>query len=287
MRKSLQFAAVLPLVAALALAGEATADEEGAKGPAPTSSATSASGSASASTSTSDVAPAAPPQVVVGIPPTLHAGSVPKSVANGIRAVKPALESCYTEAIKVEGDTEGSIDLRLEIDAPGRVVSATVGASRELSSRLRGCVRDAFAGVSTGSVGPAPLEILVPLVFTRDLPDDAVRPASACPASADDPEAQGQLTDELRAALKDRAVRASFCFKRGPAPGESPILKGGSMELSMRIAPDGSVCGVSTIGDGFSRPSLTSCVLETMSGSFAEHPVGVVDVTIPLVFKGS
>jgi hypothetical protein len=262
MRHPILFAAFLPMVAAVALTQPAIADDVSA-----------------------DPAPA-PPQVVVGNPQALHASGVPKSVANGIRAVKPALESCYVEAIKVEGDTEGSIDLRLEIDAPGRVVSATVSASRELSSRLRGCVRDAFAGVSTGSVGPAPLEVLVPLVFSREIPDDATRAASACPASSEDPDAQGQLTDELRAALKDRAVRASFCFKRGPAPGEAAALKGGSMELSMRIATDGSVCGVSVIGDAFARPSLTSCVLETMSGAFAEHPVGVVDITIPLVFKG-
>ena len=279
MRPTLLFAAIFPL-AMLALVRPATADDVGEKG------ATASPGNASASASV-DPAPAAPPQVVVGIPQMLHAGNVPKSVANGIRAVKPALESCYTESIKVEGDTEGSIDLRLEIDAPGRVVSATVSASRELSARLRGCVRDAFAGVATGSVGPAPLEVLVPLVFSREVPEDATRAASACPANADDPDAQGQLTDELRAALKDRAVRASFCFKRGPAPGEGSTLKAGAMELSLRIAPDGSVCGVSTIGDGFSRPSLTSCVLETMSGTFTEHPIGVVDVTIPLVFKGS
>jgi hypothetical protein len=278
MRHTLNFVAVLPAIAAIALVGPAVADDEGA----PANPIATASASAS-----TDPAPAAPPQVVVGIPQALHATSVPKSVANGIRAVKPALESCYAEAIKVEGDTEGSIDLRLEIDAPGRVVSATVSASRELSSRLRGCVRDAFAGVATGSVGPAPLEVLVPLVFSREVPDDAVRAGSACPASSQDPDAQGQMTDELRAELKDRAVRASFCFKRGPAPGEPTALKGGSMELSMRIATDGTVCGVTAIGDGFSRPSLTSCVLETMSGPFMQHPVGVVDVTIPLVFKGS
>ncbi len=281
MHKSSLFAALLLLVAATAPAfpsGSAFADEAP---PAPTEN---ASASASASV---DPAPLTPPQVVVGIPQALHASNVPKSVANGIRAVKPALEGCYAEAIKVEGDTEGSIDLRLEIDAPGRVVSATISSSRELSSRMRGCVRDAFAGVATGSVGPAPLEVLVPLYFTRGLPDDAMRAASACPASTPDPETQGQMTDELRAALKDRATRASFCFKRPAAPGEAPILKGGSMELSMRIANDGSVCGVTTIGDGFNRPSLTSCILETMSGAFKERPIGVVDVTIPLVFKGS
>ncbi|MEO7095384.1 MAG: hypothetical protein ABI175_19160 [Polyangiales bacterium] len=263
---------------AVAFAAPAVADDVAAP------EAPIASVSASASV---DPVPVAPPQVVVGIPQALHASSVPKSVASGIRAVKPALESCYAEAIKVEGDTEGSVDLRLEIDSPGRVVSATISASRELSSRLRGCVRDAFAGVSTGSVGPAPLEVLVPLVFSRPVPEDATRAASACPGNGNDPDAQGQMTDELRAALKDRAVRASFCFKRGAAPGEPAALKGGSMELSMRIATDGTVCGVTAIGDGFGRPSLTSCVLETMSGPFMEHPAGVVDVTIPLVFKGS
>ena len=287
MRQTLFFA-LLPVVATLAFAGPAVADEapvEPPQGVAPPQVEVPKPVVAPPSVVV-PATPIAPPQVVVGNPQALHASGVPKSVANGIRAVKPALESCYAEAIAVEGDTEGAIELRLEIDAPGRVVSATISASRELSSRLRGCVRDAFAGVSTGSVGPAPLEVLVPLVFSRDVPEDAVRAVSACPGSSQDPDAQGQMTDELRAEMRDRAVRASFCFKRGAAPGEPAALKGGSMELSMRIATDGSVCGVTAIGDAFARPSLTSCVLEIMSGPFKEHPIGVVDVMIPLVFKG-
>ena len=112
-------------------------------------------------------------------------------------------------------------------------------------------------------------------------------PSSACPATWEDDGVEGELPDALRGALADRAVRAGYCFKRPAAPGEPPTLKKGTMEVHLRLAADGSVCGVSAVGDDFERPSLTSCVLETMSQPYDDKPIGAIDVVVPLAFKGS
>jgi hypothetical protein len=59
------------------------------------------------------------------------------------------------------------------------------------------------------------------------------------------------------------------------------------MIVYLRLAADGSVCGVSVSNDRFKRPSLTSCIVERMSAPFATKHSGCVDVSIPLVFKGT
>ena len=279
----------------IAVMAEATADEPGAPPPPVVTEAPSTSASASASTPEKPADPPAPPKTFIGLPIALHGGGVPKGVKSALLALQPAIDACYAYSIREEAEGEGSMELRLEIDAtsassattprPGRVVSATIGASRELSSTLRTCVHGAVAGVPVEGTSAAPLEVLLPMAFSRGLSDDFVRPASACPASLEE---QGEMNDDLRGALRDRATRAAFCFKRGPASGEPATLKAGTMELTLRIADDGSVCGIAAIGDTFGRPSLTSCILETMSGDFASSPPdGVVDVTIPLEFKGT
>ena len=209
-------------------------------------------------------------------------GPIGKGVAWALKSVGPALDSCYREAIASGGEGEGTMELRLELVGPGRVASATVNSSENLSSTLRGCVRDAFAGVPAGGVGPEPSEILLSIAFDRDVPEDAVRPASACPEWC-----EGEMTDDVKAAIRERAIRASFCFKRAAAPGEVATLKSGELQVNVRIAEDGSVCGVSVNNDAFARPSLTSCIVESMSGSLSAKPMGCVDASIPLVFKGT
>ena len=97
----------------------------------------------------------------------------------------------------------------------------------------------------------------------------------------------GVLGHLSQAAVRERAMRAGFCFKRGAAGGEAPTLKAGQLNVHLRIAGDGSVCGVSVSNDQFARPSLTSCIVETMSGTLSAKPLGVVDVSIPMVFKGT
>jgi len=225
----------------------------------------------------------APPifKTSIGNPKAIR-GAMGKGVGSALKSIGPAIDGCYKEAIASEGEGEGTMELRLEIVGPGRVASATVTTSENLSSTLRGCVRDAFAGAPAGAIGPEPTEVVLSIAFDRDVPEDAVRPVSACPDSC-----EGEMTDDLRAAIRERAVRASFCFKRSAAAGEPTTLKPGELHVDLRVAGDGSVCGVSTNNDTFGRPSLTSCVVEAMSGTLSAKPIGCVDVSIPIVFKGT
>lgn len=222
------------------------------------------------------------PVVSMGKPRMAKGGALPKGTESALAQVQPALETCYHEAIDAGHDGSASIEMRLEVVAPGRVATAMINSSVDASAKLRGCVRDAFAGVAGGGVGPAPAEILVSIGFHRDVPDDLALSDSSCASECD-----GDITDELRNEIRGRAMRAAHCFKRPAAPGEGATLKPGSLQVSVRIAADGSVCGVATGADAFNRPSLTSCVIETMSDGFYNAPSGCVDVSLPLVFKGN
>ncbi|MBI2390625.1 MAG: hypothetical protein HYV09_13630 [Deltaproteobacteria bacterium] len=227
--------------------------------------------------------PAPAPGATLGKPRTVKGGALPKGTESALAAVQPAIDACYRAAIDAGHEGAPAIEVRLELVAPGRVASATVNTSTDASARLRGCVRDAYAAVdAAGGVGPAPVEVLVSIAFDRQVPDDLVLSDSSCMNECD-----GELSDELKNELRGRAMRASHCFKKGAAPGEPATLKAGTMQVSVRIASDGSVCGVTTGNDAFGRPSLTSCLVETMSETFANAPAGCVDVTVPLVFKGS
>lgn len=272
--------ALLPTVAALAVVASgasARAGDVDARAP----------GKGESPAVSKDVAPAPEPppapSATLGTPRTVKGGALPKGTESALVAVQPAIDACYRAAIDAGQEGAPSIEVRLELVAPGRVASASINASTDASARLRGCVRDAFAAVSAaGAVGPAPVEVLLSIAFDRSVPDDLVLSDSSCMNECD-----GELSDELRNELRGRAMRASHCFKKGAAPGEPATLKAGTMQVSVRIASDGSVCGVTTGNDAFGRPSLTSCLVETMSETFANAPAGCVDVTVPLVFKGS
>ncbi|MGZ3478175.1 MAG: hypothetical protein ACXVCJ_27000, partial [Polyangiales bacterium] len=124
--------------------------------------------------------------------------------------------------------------------------------------------------------------VLVSIAFDREVPADFARAGSACAITCD-----GELDDELKKEIRARAMRAGQCFKRNAAPGEPATIKGGTMQVSLRIAADGSVCGVGIGNDGFSRPSLTSCIESAMEDTFTSGPgAGCVDVAVPIVFKG-
>jgi hypothetical protein len=221
------------------------------------------------------------PHVSMGTPRMVKGGALPKGTDAALAAVGPAIDACYREAIDAGHEGSPTMELRLELVGPGRVASAAINTSTDASAKLRGCVRDAFAGVAAGGVGPQPVEVLLSIAFDREVPDDLALAPSACSSECD-----GDLSDELRAEIRGRAMRAAVCFKRPAAPGEPAVLKGGTMQLSVRIADDGSVCGVATGNDAFGRPSLTSSLTETMSETFYNTPTGCVDVSIPVSFKG-
>jgi hypothetical protein len=222
------------------------------------------------------------PTVAMGKPRMAKGGPLPKGTEYALGQMQPLLEACYRDAIDARHEGAASIELRLEIVAPGKVATAAINSSVDASAKLRSCVRDSFAGVAGGGVGPAPAEVLMSIGFNRDVPDDLSLSDSSCSNECD-----GDITDELRNEIRGRAMRAAHCFKRPASPGENATLKAGSLQVSVRIAPDGSVCGVATGADAFNRPSLTSCVIETMSDSFYNAPSGCVDVSLPLVFKGN
>jgi hypothetical protein len=222
------------------------------------------------------------PHVTLGKPRMVKGGALPKGTETALAAVQPAIEACYRESIAAGHEGAPRIEVRLELIGPGKVASAAINMSTDASAKLRGCVRDAFAGVAAGGVGPAPVEVLLSIAFDREIPDDLALSPSSCSSECD-----GDISDELRAELRGRAMRAAVCFKRGAAPGESPLLKGGTIQLSVRIADDGTVCGVASGNDAFNRPSLTTCLVETMSETFYNAPSGCVDVSVPLTFKGN
>lgn len=224
----------------------------------------------------------AAPTVTMGKPRMAKGGALPKGTEYALSRAEPALEACYRDAIDAGREGAARIELRLELVAPGRVASAAINTSTDASAKLRGCVRDAFATVAGGGVGPQPVEVLLSIGFDRDVPDDFALSDSSCASECD-----GEMSEELKNEIRGRAMRAAHCFKRPASPGETATLKAGSLQVSVRIAGDGSVCGVTTGADAFSRPSLTSCVIETMSDAFYNAPSGCVDVSLPLVFKGN
>jgi len=224
-----------------------------------------------------------PPTVSIGKPRMVKGGALPKGTETSLGLVQGAIEACYREAIAAGHEGTPKLEVRLELVAPGEVASATVNTSTDASAKLRGCVRDAYAAVhAAGAVGPAPVEVLVSVNFERTAPDDLVLSESSCASECD-----GDLSDELKNELRGRAMRTAHCFKRAASPGEPATLKAGTLQVSVRIAGDGSVCGVATGNDIFARPSLTSCIVETMSETFANAPTGCIDVTVPIVFKGN
>jgi len=218
----------------------------------------------------------------MGTPRAVGSTVLPSSAANQLLRLQPAIESCWEDERTLGDARDASLDVRLEIVGPGKVASATITSSTEASKNLRGCVRDAFAGYFPGSVGPAPVEASVHIELAVDASESGTRPTSACSATCD-----GELDDEALAAIRLRAQETSVCFKRPAAAGEPPVLKAGAVDVLMRIAPDGSVCGVSLAGDAFDRPSLGSCVRETFARGYAFTPTGCVDVRVPLRFKGN
>jgi hypothetical protein len=247
----------------------------------------SASASASASTAPEASSSAAvvvkpPPHATIGEPTLVRGAALPSAMPALLRAAQPAIDACYRDAIANEGDLEPTISLRLRVVPPGNVAAAMVNDSVEASSALRGCVRDAFAGLTVAKGLTVGFEALVPLAFTRSLDDGDIRPGSACNETCD-----GAVDDALQEAVRLRAQLASHCFRRAPSSGESKALGQGTLELSLRIASDGSVCGVSTMADPFARASLTSCLIEAMSAPFEVAPTTCVSVDVPFTLKGT
>lgn len=224
----------------------------------------------------------APPTVTLGKARMAKGGALPKGTDAALRAITPKITACYEEAILLGHEGEPRLDLRLELVGPGVVAAADVTSSVEASSALRGCVRDAFAGAPAGGVGPDPVEVLLGIEMQRTVPDDLVLSPSACKATCD-----GELDEATVRAVRARAQAAAFCFKKAAAAGEPAQLKGGQATVTLRIAEDGSVCGVGIGGDPWGRPSLTSCIMRELEKPLAAGPTGCAEASFPLVYKGT
>ncbi len=224
----------------------------------------------------------AKPTVTLGKPRLSKGGALPKGTETALRSALPKLEDCYRTAIADGHEGEPRLELRLELVGPGTVAAAALTNSVEASQTLRACVRDAFAGVQAGAVGPEPVEVLLGVEMRRTTPDDLVLSESACSATCD-----GELDETVVRAVRARAQAAAFCFKKAAAPGEAATLKAGQLSVSMRIAPDGSVCGIGIGGDNFGRPSLVSCVMRELEKPLADGPSRCAEAVFPLVYKGT
>lgn len=245
------------------------------------SAAPSASIVSSASASASVVAPPPAHVVSIGYARLIRGAALPTGIDSVTPALQGAMEKCYEKAIATSDDGDATVDVRLEIVGPGHVAAATIAGSRGASEALRECVRDAFEAAKLGASGPAPVVAVINLRFDRDVPSTHVRPVSACGEAC-----EGEISEELRDEVRGHALAAAKCFRRPASPGEPVTLPGGSLEVLARIAGDGTVCGASTAGDTFGRPSLTTCLIDALSVPYKTKPGACVDVQIPLKFKG-
>jgi hypothetical protein len=207
---------------------------------------------------------------------------LPSGIVDQLTRLQGDLERCFDAAIKATDDGESSVDMRLEYVGPGVVNAATVSASRGASAGLRTCVLTVFEGKRLGAAGPAPVVVDVSVAFDRTLPETHVRPVSACGDTC-----EGEISYDLRDEVQAHANAAAKCFRKKASPGEPATMEAGRIEVFVRIAGDGSVCGAATAGDSFGRPSLSTCLIDAMSFAYKTKPGACVDMQVPLTFKGN
>ncbi|MFI5302730.1 MAG: hypothetical protein ACHREM_31965, partial [Polyangiales bacterium] len=188
----------------------------------------------------------------------------------------------FDAAIKATDDGEAGVDVRLEYIGPGVVGAATVSATHGASAGLRTCVLTTFEGKKLGASGPAPVVVDVNVAFERAVPETHLRPVSACGDTC-----EGEISWDLRDEVATHATAAAKCFRKKGAPGEPATIQAGQLEVYVRIAGDGSVCGAATAGDAFGRPSLSTCLIDAMSFPYKNKPGACVDMQVPMTFKGN
>jgi outer membrane biosynthesis protein TonB len=93
---------------------------------------------------------------------------------------------------------------------------------------------------------------------------------------------RGVTTSALNAAVSGRAGMARGCYNRTLRAGAAE----GSLQVSVSVGNDGSVCGASVTSDSVGDPALSSCVLAKFrAGSYPRPKQGCVVLQVPISFK--
>jgi len=92
---------------------------------------------------------------------------------------------------------------------------------------------------------------------------------------------QGTAPAALSSALRGTAQSAQGCYNRALRTSEAS----GSMTVSVRVGPNGSVCSAQLVNDTVGSSEISSCVLGRFRGkTFPPPSGGCVTVNIPISF---
>lgn len=153
---------------------------------------------------------------------------------------------------------------------------------------------------SKGTDEPAPPPPPAPVVETTPIVQAPAPPPPPPPPVAEEPTAEpsvkanagsgvspcagtctGESSAALNTALRSAAGTAQSCYTRALRNTEVS----GSMTVSVRVGPNGSVCGASISNDSVNSSEISSCVLGRFRGrSFPAPSGGCVQVNIPISF---
>jgi hypothetical protein len=117
------------------------------------------------------------------------------------------------------------------------------------------------------------------------LPAPSERIYVVMPATTDEcsHECTGAGSPDLVPAIRERASEARLCYDR--ALRENPRLAG-KVQLRIRIAPAGAVCGVKIEKDTLGSPWMARCLEELFKIPFRAAPAdGCVETVVPLAFE--
>jgi hypothetical protein len=96
-------------------------------------------------------------------------------------------------------------------------------------------------------------------------------------------ECKGEVPANMRAMLAAKGGQARGCYER--ALRQNNMLQG-RLRVSLRIAPNGSVCSANVTSNELGDPGVASCVLQMFrSSTFPSPQGGCVDAEVPLRFE--
>jgi hypothetical protein len=164
------------------------------------------------------------------------------------------------------------------------LVAAIVGL---IIFKLKGCGGEAPPPVATAPAVTTPAFVEPPPPPPPPTAEEHVPEAGAPPVvtgtySPCSNKCGGSGNTALNTAISSRAGAARPCYER--ALRLNSALQGKLM-VSVRVDPQGNVCGTSVNQDGIHSPEVTNCVLGMFrSAKFPAPTGGCVEVQVPLSF---
>lgn len=108
-------------------------------------------------------------------------------------------------------------------------------------------------------------------------PTTTVRQGDPCAVKS----CSGETTPELESALAVRVKQAHRCYDSA-LQNDSTLQ--GRIQISVRIASNGNVCGTRIVSNDPSMGIVANCVVAKMAGHFPSPKTGCVDAQIPIAF---